>query len=242
MSDITAIINVYKRPQTVDIQIDAIRSQTIKPDCIFIWNNGNKIIDLTKYKHMPDVRVFDNNFNFGVWSRFLIGFLAPTKYICIFDDDTIPGNRWFENCITSMNIKEALYGTIGVIFSEEEKYNHLKRYGWDGNRDTTTPVDIVGHSWFFKKEWLSYFVRESPQVYEKISNGEDIHFSFMLQKYANIQTLVPKHPSNDLSLWGSQPKTAWKLGCDGNSETGTHYPIDKMFNEYGVIPFERGIV
>lgn len=231
-TDITAIINIYKRPHTVDTQLEAIRSQTIPPKCIFIWNNGNKNIDLTKYKVMPDVRVFDNNFNYGVWSRFLIGFLAPTKYICIFDDDTVPGNRWFENCIESMENKEALYGTIGVIFKEFDRYVHLKRYGWDGSCNSSVAVDIVGHSWFFKKEWLKYFVREEPQVYTKISNGEDIHFSFMLQKYANIPTLVPPHPLNDTSLWGSQPKTAWEWGCDGNSETGSNYPIDKMYTEY----------
>ena len=230
-SDITAIINIYKRPHTVDIQLAAIRAQTIKPKCIFIWNNGNNDIDLSKYKVMPDVRVFDNNFNYGVWSRFLIGFLAPTEYVCIFDDDTIPGERWFENCVKSMGQREALYGTIGVIFRDLDRYRALKRYGWDGPRDTSMPVDIVGHSWFFRKQWLSYFVREEPQVYNKISNGEDVHFSFMLQKYANIPTYVPPHPKNDKSLWGSQPKTAWEWGCDGMSETGAHYPIDKMFTD-----------
>jgi hypothetical protein len=232
MSDITAIINVYKRPHTVDVQLAAIKAQTIQPKCIFIWNNGNKDVDLTKYKEMPDVRVFDNNYNYGVWSRFLIGFLAPTEYICIFDDDTVPGTRWFENCLSSMSEKVALYGTIGVVFGALDRYVALKRYGWDGPCDTSMPVDIVGHSWFFRKEWLSYFVREEPQVYNKISNGEDVHFSFMLQKYANIPTLVPRHPANDMSLWGSQPKTAWEWGCDGRSETGAHYPIDKMYTEY----------
>jgi hypothetical protein len=232
MSDITAIINVFKRPHVIDAQIEAIRAQTIQPKCIFIWNNGNKSVDLSKYKDKTDIRVFDNNFNYGVWSRFLIGFLAPTQYICIFDDDTIPGTRWFENCLDSMNKKKALYGTIGVIFNQLDKYSVRKRFGWDGPCEVSKPVDIVGHSWFFRKEWLSYFTREEPQVYNKISNGEDVHFSFMLQKYANIPTYVPPHPQNDTSLWGSQSNTAWALGCDGNSETGAHYPIDKMYTEY----------
>jgi hypothetical protein len=236
MSDITAIINVYKRPHTIDAQLAAIQAQTIPPQCIFIWNNGNREVDLSKYKDMPNIRVFDNNFNYGVWSRFLIGFLAPTQYICIFDDDTLPGVRWFENCLSSMEKQKALYGTIGVVFKELDRYIHLKRYGWDGPCDVSIPVDIVGHSWFFRKEWLSYFVREEPQVYQKISNGEDIHFSFMLQKYANLPTLVPPHPVHDMSLWGSQLKTAWEFGCDGKSETGAFYPIDKMFSEY----IERG--
>jgi hypothetical protein len=238
MSNITAIVNIYKRPHVLDEQIQAILAQTIKPECIFIWNNGNSEINLDKYKNMENIRVFDNNYNYGVWSRFLIGFLAPTDYICIFDDDTIPGNRWFENCLQSMSQKEALYGTIGVIFDNTpDKYVVYWRHGWDGPEDITKAVDIVGHSWFFKREWLKYFVKEDPQVYSKKRNGEDMHFSFMMQKYANIQTCVPPHPKSDRSLWGSIPKTAWKYGCDGTSETihGMH----EMFSEYISRGFRR---
>jgi len=233
MSNITAIVNIYKRPHVLASQIAAIRAQTVPPACIFIWNNGNKSVDLSAYKDASDIRVFDNNYNYGVWSRFLIGLLAPTEFVCIFDDDTLPGTRWFENCLASMAKKEALYGTIGVLFTDSsDRYISLKRYGWDGPADISMPADIVGHSWFFRREWLGYFTREVPQVYTKISNGEDVHFSFMLQKYASIPTYVPPHPAHDKSLWGSQPSTAWAYGCDGNSETGAHFPIDIMYKEY----------
>jgi hypothetical protein len=230
MSSITAIINIYKRPHTLDEQIDAIRKQTIQPENIFIWNNGNTI-NLDKYKNITDIRVFDNNHNYGVWSRFLIGLLANTTYICIFDDDTIPGNKWFENCINCMNKREALYGTIGVVFQNNLiKYNHKHRIGWDGNRNEIKFVDIVGHSWFFKKEWLTYFTRELPDINNMKNNGEDIHFSYVLNKYGNISTCVPPHPPNDINLWGSKPHTAWKYGCDGNSETGPN--LDKTYSTY----------
>lgn len=232
MASVTAIVNIYKRPHVLDEQITAIKSQSIPPEKIFIWNNGNKAVDLSKYTDDPLFCVFNNNFNSGVWSRFIISILAKTEYVCIFDDDTIPGNRWFENCLNSMKEKEALYGTIGVLFKQTTHYEHLKRYGWDGPSNTSKYVDIVGHSWFFKQKWVHYFLKEEPQIYTKISNGEDVHFSFMLQKYANISTMVPPHPKEDMSLWGSIPNTAWHYGCDGNSETGANYPIDMMFKEY----------
>lgn len=235
MGDITAIVNVYKRPHTLDKQLTAIFNQSVPPTNVFIWNQGNPI-DLTKYKLDPRIRVFDNSHNFGVWSRFLIGFLASTQYVCVFDDDTIPGQRWFENCLNTMEEEEALLGTIGVIFENDRVYTHLKRYGWDGNSDVKKAVDIVGHSWFFKKDWLSYFVREPPQVHERISSGEDIHFACMLQKYANIPVYVPPHPSSDKSLWGSMPDTAWGYGCDGNSETGKFTSLDLTYRQY----IERG--
>jgi Glycosyl transferase family 2 len=219
-SNITAIVNVFRRGHVLDDQIAAIRSQTLPPKSIMIWNNGNQTIDLTKYKSDPFFKVFDNNFNSGVWSRFLISQIADTDYICVFDDDTIPGENWFKNCMDCMTKKEALYGTIGVIFRNTGRYDVLKRYGWDGNCDEPMPVDIVGHSWFFKKSWISILVRELPRCMEFINVGEDITFSYMLQKYANIPTYVPPHPMNDLSMFGSIPKTAWQYGNDGNN--GSH--------------------
>jgi hypothetical protein len=236
-NNITAIVNIFRRPHVLDNQIEAIKNQSIPPKSIIIWNNGNQSVDLTKYKNDKYFKVFDCNYNSGVWSRFLISQLADTEYVCIFDDDTIPGHNWFKNCIDCMNKKEALYGTIGVIFKNTNKYDVFRRYGWDatnnGNNSESKPVDIVGHSWFFKKKWISYFTRDSPMVNEFFCVGEDIHFAHMLQKYANIPTYVPPHPANDLSLFGSIPKTAWKYGCDGNSGSNN-------FNS--VNPFDKPLV
>lgn len=237
-SEITAIVNIFRRGNVLEQQIESIKNQSIPPKSIIIWNNGNKDIDLTNYKKDPFFKVFDCNYNSGVWSRFLISQLADTEYICIFDDDTIPGHNWFKNCLESMEKKEALYGTIGVIFQNSNSYDVLKRYGWDsnnnGNNMISKPVDIVGHSWFFKKDWISYFMREPVKINEYFCVGEDIHFSVMLQKYANISTYVPPHPSNDQSLFGSIPKTAWDYGCDGNSGSNINNkinPFDKPFND-----------
>jgi len=235
VSDITAIINIFRRGHILDEQINAIKNQSIPPKAIFIWNNGNKEIDLTKYKNDTYFKVFDCNYNSGVWSRFIISQLADTEYICIFDDDTIPGNNWFKNCMDSMKQKEALYGTIGVIFKDTNKYDVLRRYGWDsvnnGNNPESKPVDIVGHSWFFKKDWISYLTREPPKINEYFSVGEDMTFSYMLQKYANIATYVPPHPYNDMSLFGSIPKTAWNYGTDGNSGSNVRCTFDIALND-----------
>jgi hypothetical protein len=233
-SNITAVINIFRRGHVLEEQINAVKAQSIPPKSIIIWNNGNKSVDLTKYKNDPFFKVFDCNYNTGVWPRFLISQLADTEYICVFDDDTIPGSNWFLNCWNCMVDKEALYGTIGVIFKDSPKYEIHRRYGWDsynsGNNINPMPVDIVGHSWFFKKQWLTYFLRESPNVTEYFSVGEDINFSLMLQKYANIPTYVPPHPSNNLSMFGSIPKTAWELGCDGNSGSCVLKTFDDVYH------------
>ena len=53
----------------------------------------------------------------------------------------------------------------------------------------------------------------------------------MLQKYANIPTYVPPHPSNDMSMFGSIPKTAWEYGCDGNSGSNVVSTFDIALND-----------
>ena len=74
------------------------------------------------------------------------------------------------------------------------------RCGWPTQNSESRQVDLVGHAWFFKREWLQYLWREKPFTWD---NGEDIQFSFLAQKYGNIKTFCPPHPSNDLSLHGS---------------------------------------
>ena len=94
---------------------------------------------------------------------------------------------------------------------------------------------MVGHSWFFKKEWLSYFSRELPDP-KYNTCGEDMHFSYMLQKYANIPTFVPPHPRDDMELWGSLK--GGEYGGDANSLWTSNQtnvegtPFRQVMNEY----------
>ena len=107
MEDITAILTLYKRPQYLEEQLIAIQNQTIPPKEIFILKNTVENINFPNISSnlLKNVTIIDSSKNFGVWGRFALGLLANTKYICVFDDDTIPGRKWFENCLTSMNIK-----------------------------------------------------------------------------------------------------------------------------------------
>lgn len=210
--EITVILSAYKRIDNLSKQINAINYQTIKPKKILIWQNegGGQIPKELFSKAYISV----NNFNYGVWARFAFALNATTEYICIFDDDTIPGKKWLENCIKTMSINEGLLGTRGVKFKSKNRISPYSEYGWANPNISTKKVDIVGHSWFFKREWLSTFWRELPPLSSSHIAGEDMHFSYTLQKYLNLNTFVPPHPPKDLELWGSQPQLALKLGND----------------------------
>jgi hypothetical protein len=216
--DITAVLTLYKRPHRLLEQIEALRNQTRCPKNIIVVKNYAEGIELPNLPN--DIVVVNSSKNFGIWTRFAISLLADTKYVCVFDDDTIPGKRWFENCLDSMNIREGLYGTIGIRFpSSSYSFSLNDRVGWDRPNTEITQVDIVGHAWFFQRNWLHYLWQYTPDYNSDLKCAEDINFSFELQK-AGIPTLVPPHPPGQYELYGSIPEKAWNYGCDQNAISG----------------------
>ena len=197
MSDgkITIVLNGYKRPHALKAQIESLKSQTVSPDMVMFWQNKDSEENFD-YSLLSNCVVTTSNANFGVWSRFAYALNATTEYVCVLDDDTIPGKKWHEN------------------------------WGWSNPNEVTTQVDIVGHSWFFKREWLGAFWREAPIPESRIC-GEDMHFSYSIQKYLGLNTYVPPHPSNDQDMWGSNPLLAYQYGVDKNAISvnyhGSHF-------------------
>ena len=225
MGEITVILNGYKRPQFLKQQIDAINNQTIKPKEIMLWQNSTEGFD---QEITSSITTASCNKNLGVWARFAFALNAKTEYICIFDDDTIPGEMWFENCLNTMDSHEGLLGTIGLVYNSENGYLPNIRHGWDNPNLKPVRVDIVGHAWFFKREWLSTYWRELPPAgFDFV--GEDMHFSYMLQKYLGLNTYVPPHPPHVPEMWGSTK--GWEMGTEKNGLSLVPTNINKM-NEY----------
>lgn len=203
---ITVILNVFKRREYFEKQINAILSQTVKPTEIFVWNNSGIPINSS----LVDLEVTSSK-NLGVWSRFSLALNTKNKFISIIDDDTIPGKKWYENCLKCFNEKPAIYGARGIRFYFNNLYLPVEEFGIYGPSDKTNIVDIVGHNWFFLKEWLPYFWMESS-ISDSTFVGEDINLSYSLKKHLNIDTFVPPHPKNDFDLWGGNVVDSINLG------------------------------
>jgi hypothetical protein len=240
---ITVILNGYKRGSNLTEQIEALKKQTVQPDEILVWYNNPGDNDLINYDIGMEVPVAYCNYNFGVWARFYYALNAKNPYICVFDDDTIPGTRWLENCLNTIGEVNGVLGTVGALYlnplpiEHSSYFEHYIRFGWPdaGNNTKTQEVDWLGHSWFFKKEWLSHMFRELPDPKYNIC-GEDMHLSYMLQKYAGIKSYVPPHPKDNKEMWGSIKGAEY--GGDSNSlwETNTlsidGTPFKNLMNEY----------
>jgi cellulose synthase/poly-beta-1,6-N-acetylglucosamine synthase-like glycosyltransferase len=208
-ANISVILTAWNRPQYLEEQVQAILSQTIIPREVVLWYNQPSkklgIIErkqLLNFKGAESVRKIICDYNFGIIPRFSMASCLEGDYICIFDDDTIPGNRWFENCLQYVDKEKCILGTIGLRFLSKDHYPVLTqkpRMGWEGKNEDLEFVDLVGHCWFFHRNWAKYFWTEEPLIR---SFGEDLHFCAMLQKHG-IRTACPPHPASDKSLWGS---------------------------------------
>lgn len=229
---ISVILNVYKRLDYLDEQINAVYNQSIKPHEIIIWNNSLTILNWPQKLDVPLI-IFNSSKNMGVWSRFFCSANATGNYVVFFDDDTMPGKKFFENCIECMCIKKGLYGTTGYVFSCEGYFKYNNRIGWQLGNDNIEEVDIIGHAWFLKKKWMKYFYNELPDITKYPTCGEDFHLSFTLKKYGNIKSYIVKQPKGDYDLYGSIKGAIY--GEDGNgisSEYGSYEKFEEIYKYY----------
>lgn len=212
---ISVIITAWQRPQHLEEQVARVLDQTVAPHEIVLWyNQPPKVMgiierkQLLQFRNSEKVRKIVCDHNFGIIPRFALASALEGDYVCIFDDDTMPGRRWFENCLNYVDREKVICGTIGLrLLSKTEPITEIPRMGWAGYNESLEIVDFVGHSWFFRKQWARYFWDEEPCLR---TFGEDIHFCAMLQR-RGIRAACPPHPKDDQSLWGS---VKGELGID----------------------------
>ena len=211
---VTAVMTLFKRPETLAMQLDAIERQTLKPAEILLFQDGGSSATIPDELRVRLTKVEISHVNVGVWGRFKFALgNAKSTYVCMFDDDTIPGERWLENCRTQMQEQEGIYSTIGIKMVKPRNYPRgCVRFGWDNPNKARRQVDFGGHAWFFKRAWLPWMFMDNEDVRALKICGEDMSLSCQCLKYGGIKTFVPPHPRGDTSLWGSLPSTARKLG------------------------------
>lgn len=200
--DISVMLTSFKRPQNLAAQLEAVRNQSIKPARIVIWHNGSDC--------KPDMKLLGNEdyvfckSNWGVWPRMEFCRNFDTELCVVLDDDTVPGRRAFEVCYEALQETGGVIGGNGVCFSEGTRWPR-QYIGLDGHRDEPVRVDIVGHLWFFMRDWLrDYSAADTPR---HPHCGEDYHWSFV----TGNNCWVPRRDLADAETWTSlQPQ----LGTD----------------------------
>ena len=245
---VTVVLNGYKRSHAAKEQYEAYRNQSIgTPDFLF-WGNTpesigeNDPLPFDKYTVDGCVSAICNK-NLGVWARFAYALNASTPFICIADDDTIPGRKWLENCLDVIHTlaKPAVLTCRGVRLNNNQYPlpDSYEAIGWCSENEKLEQVDFGGHCWFFPKTVLKAFWLKSPDVLP-LNFGEEIQISVAPKLLGDVETYVPPHPSSDKEFWGSID--ALKYGEDMNAISRRPDACQGMFDylqwalESGYVP------
>lgn len=218
---IDVLLNCYQRASSVKFQRWWLDFQSIQPNQYYIWNNfaGKEF----PQQPIPDSlnAVCDENHKF--YGRFAYALMSQSEHLAVFDDDTIPGPFWLENCYRNFQKEEALYGALGVVVNQNDAYSPNRRTGWiGGGQENPEEVDLIGHAWFFKRDWLRHFWAEKPSTFD---TGEDMHLSFCVQKHAKVRSIIAEHPAESPAIWGSLlgDELGGDAAASSNQKAKSHY-------------------
>jgi hypothetical protein len=199
MADLTAILTVYRRPHLLREQVESLRGQTRPPGEVWAWVNEPDERTLALVSQAGLDWFVSSSRNAYVHARFLLALCARTEFVALFDDDTIPGPRWLENCFETFAQSPGILGAAGVRLHGDD-YTRRKNYGWREPTTEAVEVDLVGHAWFLKTEWVRYLFA-APAVTG--TNGEDIELSARAWRIAGIRSFCAPHPPEEHARWGS---------------------------------------
>lgn len=237
--DVSIVLTLYKRPEMLEIQLEALEKQSLRPKEILLIQDGTSdgsIVEIPEHLKSRFTKIHVKKENCGVWERFRFAQEnASCPYVCIFDDDAVPGHRFLENCHTQMMKRLALYGALGIIAREDKSYPLKKYYrvGWpeDAHYHKCAEVDFAGHAWFCRKEWIQELFKAPEELQKMKRAGEDMSFSFQLQKIG-IPTVIPPNPEGKKEFYGSLPeygKSAGKSAVAISSDKSNMEMMNKAF-------------
>ncbi len=218
MKTVTVVLNGFKRQNTLAEQVESLKNQTYPVTKILYFNFKS-----TDPKFIPDyelleregVEYAETSHHYGVWGRFTFALNASTDFVCIMDDDIVPGKKYIENCVLSYEKQPGIYGTMGSLFEQKDGQFKVLNYGWkDINNDQPIQVNYLFQTWFMPREALNSFWSEMvpDEMTHNRRIGEDMTVSLMAQKKLGLKSYVVPHPSNDMDLWGNT--TGDKYGID----------------------------
>ncbi|WP_279135591.1 glycosyltransferase family 2 protein [Parabacteroides johnsonii] len=190
---ITAIFTVWRRNH-LEEQLQALFQQTVLPSHIWVQQSQHHVdVSAVVDKYKDRVRYFCWENNPGVFGRFESVTQVETPYVYILDDDIIPGKMFIENALSACKRLNAIVCPHGRLLSPDICRTRI--FVGDGYQFQhsfcleDTEVDFGNNAWFFRREWIGYFLSEKP-LYR--NNGEDIHLSAMCKLLGNIPTYVPR--------------------------------------------------
>lgn len=217
MASVDVVVTGWRRPGAFRAVLAAVQAQTVTPTSVHFFQNAFDDPPLEAAAGRQLAAAWEQALegsggyvhakqpgNLGVWSRFLYAAELPSEFCLVVDDDAVAGPRWLENCLTTFATTPGVLGAVGVVYPPGKRRPYV-RYGWVRPEDTLRQVDVAGHAWFFRREWLTAFRDELPRFGRHATCGEDYHLSYCVQRHYGLGTYCPPQPCRELA-GSTQPR------------------------------------
>lgn len=184
--DLTVLLTVYRR-KNLRAQLAAILNQEQRPARIVVFQNGQYQKLPTRLLRKTGIDWVINSSNTGYFGRFAWLLNADTEFVCVLDDDIIPGAQCLQNYLAQAQQLDAIIGGNGRIARTNRYLGDLVQPPDTGNRREATLVDFVGHMWVFERRLLADMFSIPPITTQ---TGEDMHLCFSAKKLSGTKAFV----------------------------------------------------
>lgn len=218
---ILIILNHFKR-KTLCSQLDSLLHQTIPFYRIWVLAfgspNENSLRNIVESYNDSRISFVSSSYDFKYYGRFQIGLQSEdADFVYVLDDDMIPGKKILQilaHVAGTEKYKNAVLGSIGRILPYRQKdftFSSYRKYGakeaglylpdpaYGITMGRIVQVDFLSSSWFLSADLVKTLFVESPITF---ATGEDLHLSYLLQKYRNAGSFVLPTDPEDKETWG----------------------------------------
>ncbi|OWZ02789.1 hypothetical protein PHMEG_00025586 [Phytophthora megakarya] len=191
----TIIFNVFKgRPKALAVQLmKALTQKAVSPPEVWVMCFNSPMEK--KYRHVVEavknkypelahkVKFTVSDFNYKFHGRFLLAYMATTKYVLIVDDDKAIDGDTVQNYLQYMKIQKGVWGNNG--HRRAATFEGYKSWPRNFTEESWAEQDYLSGMWFLEQSWLEYFMKERLPSW---ATSEDMHLSHVMRKYLNLNT------------------------------------------------------
>jgi len=204
-ADVTVVVATFRRGHLLRPQLQALADQSMRVRDILLWvNDWQGSSNLHDHEAEVQYNFIRARVNFGPWVRFLIANEVQTKYVCILDDDCIPGPGWIEACVKRLeemeaNEEQAVICAAGRVFQGDDPNAYSVVDAEHRNTDEEL-VDEGTKGWLMHTGMLDVF-QTIPRAQSPVGWG--MHMAAACQLAGVFQIVLPQ--SDDGRTVGALP-------------------------------------
>eukprot|EP00668_Euglena_longa_P045700 GGOE01061379.1.p1 GENE.GGOE01061379.1~~GGOE01061379.1.p1 ORF type:complete len:345 (+),score=57.50 GGOE01061379.1:28-1035(+) len=181
--DALAVIIAQGRHNTLAQHLHALFAQPLPIDSILVVQEGQHVdLGETLRLHPRVKHVRSKNWDTrGAW-RFSIPLFLNTTFVAILDEDAVVSANWLSRAMELCKQRSGIVGTRGLLIGPRGAVPQAVVPG-----DVDQEVDILFHSWFFRREWIYHFWRvdQPPDL-----AATAMHFAASARLYGNLHLWV----------------------------------------------------